>query len=515
MVDPGSYLRSAGMRRLFEALQRRAVSAPASVLLGDDAHSQSVADALLAIERTAAMLAGAATPRLASRLDNGVDALLLDLAVHRTGGVHVALPPYFSPSQFAHALQDCDATWLALPRGAAAPGRGWQALPHSLLPTLALWRRESTAASRLPPGTAVVTYTSGTTGQPKGVCLDGSALVDVAASLASAFADTDPRRHMCALPLSTLLETVGVYAALLHGAEIRLPSMASLGYSGASALAPAGLYGSFARHRPHSAILVPQLLEGLLSMIEQRGIWADPPRLVAVGGARVGAALPERAALLGLPLYEGYGLTEAGSVVSLNTPLANRPGSVGRPLPHLGVSIVDGEVCIDGHGWLGYVGEPARMPMRWGTGDLGRFDDDGYLHLSGRRRNVFVTAYGRNVSPEWVESELVAHPAISQAVVVGEARPWNLAIIVPSAATAGDDVLRAAIADANRRLPDYARVSAWLRADAPFTAGNSLATANGRLRRDAILLAHAERIAACFAGEPDPLLPSVSDEVPA
>lgn len=163
---------------------------------------------------------------------------------------------------------------------------------------------------------------------------------------------------------------------------------------------------------------------------------------------------------------------------------------------------------------LGYVGQTAAPATCWSTGDVGWLDDDGYLFLSGRRSHVFVTAFGRNLSPEWIETELTSEPAIAQAVVTGEAQPWNLALVA-AAAGASDHDVQSAIVSANARLPDYARVAAWLRADESFSPTNGLATANGRIRRVAVLQYYARHVAARQAAGPDPRLHVNSQELSA
>jgi long-subunit acyl-CoA synthetase (AMP-forming) len=188
-------------------------------------------------------------------------------------------------------------------------------------------------------------------------------------------------------------------------------------------------------------------------------------------------------------VFEGYGLSECASVVALNTEGARRIGSVGKPLAHAQVKFAeDGEILVAGATLLGYTGDAPLQPNEfWPTGDTGHLDEEGFLHLTGRKKNIFITSFGRNVSPEWVERELTLHPAIAQAAVFGEARPWNVAVIVPRGAT--PEALAAvnqAIDEANRVLPDYARVKHWMPAQTPFLPQNGQLTANGRLKRAAI-----------------------------
>ena len=112
---------------------------------------------------------------------------------------------------------------------------------------------------------------------------------------------------------------------------------------------------------------------------------------------------------------------------------------------------------------------------------------------NGRRKHVLITSYGRNVSPEWPEAELLAGPAIVQAAVFGEAQPQLCALVVP-AAGASASAVEAQVRAANARLPDYAQIGAWLPADAPFTPQNGLATSNGRARREALWSTYGKRL---------------------
>jgi pyrroloquinoline quinone (PQQ) biosynthesis protein C len=131
--------------------------------------------------------------------------------------------------------------------------------------------------------------------------------------------------------------------------------------------------------------------------------------------------------------------------------------------------------------FLGIVGEP-RAPGRLATGDLGEIDAGGRLRILGRKSNLIVTAFGRNISPEWVEQALVAQPEILQAMVRGDGEAAIEALVVPASPTAD---VAAAIDRANATLPDYARVATH-RLVPPFTPANGQLTGNGRLRRAAI-----------------------------
>ena len=188
-------------------------------------------------------------------------------------------------------------------------------------------------------------------------------------------------------------------------------------------------------------------------------------------------------------------LSEGASVQTLNLPGADRPGSAGRALPHARLRVApDGEIEIAGSLFSGYLGEAATAREWWPSGDLGSIDADGFLHLRGRKKHVLITAYGRNVSPEWVETALRAEPAIAQAVVFGEAQPALSAVLWPLQPDASDDELQTAVDDANATLPDYARVQRWVRARAPFEAGSGMSTANGRPQRTAIWQRHADAL---------------------
>jgi long-subunit acyl-CoA synthetase (AMP-forming) len=208
--------------------------------------------------------------------------------------------------------------------------------------------------------------------------------------------------------------------------------------------------------------------------------------LVAAGGARVSTALLQRAARVGLPVRQGYGLTECGSVVCLHDGTAASLGSVGRSLGAHRLKLApDGEILIDGPGHLGTVGAP-RAATTWHSGDIGRVDAAGNLWIAGRKSNLIITSFGRNISPEWIEGLLAEQPAIVQAMVHGDGAAELSALLVTREPEAG---VQAAIAAVNAQLPEYARIRHW-RLVPPFTPANGQLTGNGRLRRQEISRCH-------------------------
>ncbi|AGZ35551.1 MAG: AMP-binding protein [Pseudomonas sp.] len=428
-------------------------------------------------------LAGQPRGTFVLALENGPEALFWDLAALFGDRPCVILPTFFSHAQRRHCLEQSGAVLAVADEGFAEDLRQCGFSPREQY-----WTREATVAQPLPLGTAKITYTSGSTGAPKGVCLSADSLLRVASELEAASRAAAPGKYLAVLPLAVLLENLGLYAALLAGASVMLYPQQQLGMGGASQVDFKRLLGCIALSGAESLILVPQLLLGLVTAIERGLMRVGPLRFVAVGGARVASSLLQRAEAVGLPVFEGYGLSECASVVCLNRPGEQRLGSVGRPLPHVQVRIAeDGEVLVCGSALLGYLGEPGFDGAWWPTGDIGHFDPDGFLYLDGRKKHQFTTSFGRNVNPEWVEAELTQGGVIAQAFVHGEHLPHNLALLWPLDPSASDEAIEQAVRQANAGLPDYAQVHAWRRLPESLSVAQQTLTANGRPRREHIL----------------------------
>lgn len=439
---------------------------------------------------------------------NGRGWAIVDLALLEAGCVNIPLPHHFGAAQIAHALAGVDAVLTDTPERILDLGLGFTIRSHSPRTALALLGRSMDPdLVHLPPGTVKVTYTSGSTAEPKGVCLTRAALDAVAGSVAAVARPLGITRHTSLLPLATLLENVaGLYAAWRAGAACHLPAAAPAAIA-THALDPALLVREVSRAQPESLILVPELLR-ILVAATQSG-WRPPAgaRFYAVGGARVSPDLLAHAGDAGLPIFEGYGLSECASVVCLNTPGGARRGSVGRPLPHARVRIdASGEIHVAGALMAGYCGGPApgaaaAIRPELATGDLGDSDAEGYVYVRGRIKNLFITSYGRNLSPEWIESELTREGAIALALVCGEAQPRCVALVVPTRPGVPRALVAAAIERANARLPAYARVTRFAVLDERPSVANGLLTGNGRLRRERLLERHAALIDALHTGE--------------
>jgi long-subunit acyl-CoA synthetase (AMP-forming) len=490
---------------ILTSIAQFALKTPNKTALQGRDSSLSYVQLAISIELAAYKLNDAATSVLGIAMDNSPAWAIVDLAAMQLNLPVVPLPHFFSAEQTMHAINDANINVILSDQpiflkqlfdfhDKRIVSEKKYLIGDRLLTEFILHVDEM---RELPSGTAKITYTSGTTGKPKGVCLDAKTLNQVSLSLLEATRARPTDRHLSILPLSTLLENIaGLYVPLLAGATTMLLPSTQTGLMGSTGLNIQTLMATFSASKATTAVLTPELLLALVLAIEAGFPKPASLRFVAVGGASVSPQLLNRAIAIDLPVFEGYGLSECGSVVALNTPKNNKIGSVGKPLPHVTVKLGGyGEILVKGGNLLGYVGstDSSHQTHYLPTGDIGHFDDDGYLYISGRKKNQFITSYGRNVSPEWVERELTLSSYIAQAAVFGEAKPWNVAVIVP-AKNASQEQIDISIAVINQILPDYARVSKWIIAGAAFTPQNEQLTSNGRLRREVVWQNYQQKI---------------------
>jgi long-subunit acyl-CoA synthetase (AMP-forming) len=408
-------------------------------------------------------------------LDNSIEWVLFDLALLGTEFVCVPIPQFFTATQRDELIKAAGVEMIVTQR----LNSHTQCIPG----TSVNYYLTSQPRAQLPEGTAKITFTSGSTAAPKGVCLSSESQLNTALSLSSAVAIDKPV-HLSLLPYATLLENLaGIVSPLLSNGVVNLPKQAQLGFSGSRLVEPSKLLSMLSMYQPDTLILVPELLS-LMVLANQNG-WRVPTSLhfVAVGGAKVSQELLFRAERAGIPVYQGYGLSECCSVVTLNTPSANRTGSVGRRLSHLDSSLVEREMVVSGNIFLGYLGdETSWYPTQVKTGDLLTEDEEGFYWFDGRIKNQIISSFGRNISPEWPEAELLNHDNIQQAVILGDGMPYCVAILTVNQSMNAEQVQKL-LDSVNTRLPDYAQVKKCLVLNKPMTVSQRLYTENGRPNR--------------------------------
>jgi long-chain acyl-CoA synthetase len=298
-----------------------------------------------------------------------------------------------------------------------------------------------------PDSLATILYTSGTTGEPKGVMLthDNLATNTLATIEAFGFVEDDLRLNF--LPLSHIFaRTCDLYVWLASGTRMAIAESRETVIADCQVVKPTVLSG------------VPHFYDRVYRGLCERGLAEVPGALRgALGGAiryccGGGAALPvhlfDYFHSHGVPLLQGYGLTESSPVISLSSLKSFRRGASGRAIPGVEVRIAeDGEILTRGpHVMVGYYENPRAtaevLQDGWlYTGDLGYLDADGFLTITGRKKEIIVTLGGKNIAPVYLESLLGQDPLIMQALVVGDDRPCLAALIVPN-----PDVLAAELA---------------------------------------------------------------------
>lgn len=330
------------------------------------------------------------------------------------------------------------------------------------------------APSPAPQDPATIVYTSGTTGLPKGCVLSHANLLTVAAGTIERLElDAAAPVIFLYLPLAHVLARVSALVTLATGGtiafwsgerarlvaelaaaapthiptvprlleKVRTRALAAKGPRGGLLRRSVAVGDRVARARregraPAAADRLRHAVADRLVLSRVRAAFGPRDPVVLTGAAPIGPEVLEFFDACGITVLEGYGMTETAAATTVNTRSERRLGSVGRPLPGTDVAIgPDGEVLLRGaHVFAGYHRDPAATEATvvdgWlHSGDLGRLDADGFLHITGRKKDLIITSSGKNISPDLIESALRETPWISQAVVVGDRRPYLVALI--------------------------------------------------------------------------------------
>ncbi len=471
------------MREVYESLRRHASSDGKRLIFSDGVKRLSRQELLAS---TGALLQRLPphVNRIGILAPNGVDWAVAQTVGAAGGKTIVPLPPFFSAEQLGHIVRDAGVELILCSDTlrSTAIGCGVATQPIACDP--------SAEPVAFVEGFEQIIYTSGSTGHPKGVRLGARQLGWSAQALAEATQARETDSFLSILPLSLLLETISaILLPLLVGGRAHFASESASIFDGAQRL---DLVSVFEDSPSTCTVLAPQLLGLWVQQLMIAGRRApEGLRFVAVGGAPTPPSLIEAAWAVGIPVYEGYGLSECCSVVTLNGPGALKRGTVGRPLRGLEISIDDGEIVVEGPSVMkGYLGGP-QLSGAWRTGDLGGLDEAGYLTVFGRKDNLLVTSQGRNVSPEWIESMLLADPRVGLCMVFGHGEPHLSALIVPSAvgaewfAKAGRDGALKLVSHSCAAAPSYATPREVILATSQRLMELGLLTSNGRFRRKA------------------------------
>ena len=420
---------------------------------------------------------------------------------------------------------------------------------------------------------ATIIYTSGTTGKPKGCELTHRGFVELSknATLELPQVVAEGASTLLFLPLAHVfarfIEVLCVHGGVKVGHQpdsknvgpamssfrptflLAVPRVFEKVYNSAEQKAEAAGKGKIFRTAAYSAIAYSKALDtpsgpslaqklrhklfDVLVYKKLRAAMGGQVKYAVSGGAPLGARLGHFYRAIGLIVLEGYGLTETTAPAMIGRPDSLKIGKVGRVLPGTGIKIAeDGEIWLRGNNILrGYWRNPeataAAMEGEWfKTGDIGELDDDGFLSITGRKKELLVTAGGKNVAPAPLEDPLRADPLVGQAVVIGDKRPFIAALISLDAemlpiwlANNGADKnmtlaqaakspivlaeIQKAIDRVNRHFSRAESIRKFVVIDQELTEESGHLTPSLKIKREAVLRDFAPAIAEIYGSAPD------------
>jgi len=440
---------------------------------------------------------------------------ITDIGTIIAGGIGVGLYPTSSAEQIAYIINHSDAEFVLVdsseqlqkvlgvreqlskvrhiivldPEAAAASdvisycdfvARG-QAEHERLAPLL-----KERAEGAKPDDIAIMVYTSGTTGPPKGACLSHRYIVNSVESLRQTIPIYDTDVSFSYLPFCHVAERIsGLYNRLYAGAAAYF----------VDDLTRLGEY--MLEVKPTVFASLPRFFEKIHARIVSdgstnvRNYFGGRVRLLTSGGAPLPFEVAEFFAAAGLPILQAYGLTE-NVCVAFNRPDNYKFGTVGPPMPGCEVRIApDNEILVRSEMMFsGYYKAPEETARMFAdgwllTGDLGEIDDDGFLRIIGRKKELIVTSTGKKISPTLLENMLKEHHVVSQAMVYGEGRSYLVALIVLTG-PAERETVQAIVDNVNRRVSSTESIKRFAILDRDFEIARDEITPTGKLKRDVI-----------------------------
>jgi long-chain acyl-CoA synthetase len=431
---------------------------------------------------------------------------IADIGTIIAGGIGVGLYPTSSAEQIAYIINHSDAEFVLVDsheqlqkvisvREQLPNVRHIIALDTNYRDFIARGQKErARLASSLkeraegarPDDIAIMVYTSGTTGPPKGACLSHRYIINSVESLRQTIPIYDSDVSFSYLPFCHVAERIsGLYNRL---------------YAGASAyfvddLARLGEY--MLEVKPTVFASLPRFFEKIFARIVSDGstnvqdYFGGRVRLLTSGGAPLPLEVAEFFAAAGLPILQAYGLTE-NVCVAFNRPDHYKFGTVGPPMPGCEVRIADDkEILVRSEMMFsGYYKAPEETAKMFAdgwllTGDLGELDEDGFLKIIGRKKELIVTSTGKKVSPMLLENMLKENHLISQAMVYGEGRSYLVALITLNGPVERE-IVQEIVNKVNRRVSSTESIKRFAILDRDFEVARDEITPTGKLKRDVI-----------------------------
>jgi len=481
--------------------------------------------------------------------ENRYEWIITDLGIHLAQAIHVPVHAPLTGAQIAHQIYHSgaevvllsgpeQATKLASVANTLPPGLQFLAY-EQCSETIAgqtpdLWADRMAAAditvgqqtqqqaldTLTPDSLATILYTSGTTGEPKGVMLNHRNLVSNTLGTLETVGIRSDDLRLCFLPLSHIFaRTCDLYTWLASGTILALAQSRETVLADCKAVGATLMSG------------VPYFYDKVAQALVAQGRADEPGALREILGGSMrfcfsgGAALPDHTfefyQARGVPVTQGYGLTESSPVITISVPQTARIGAVGMPIPEVEVRIADdGEILTRGpHVMVGYWRDAQATveTVRDGwlhTGDIGKLHDDGMLQITGRKKELIVTSGGKNIAPVYIESLLTQDRLISQVLVIGNDRKFLTALIVPDRAALKQmldsdtmaldspevyELYRQRVSECLRDVAAYEQVGQFSIIDREFSVETGELTPKLSLRRPIIEKNYAASIEAMYA----------------
>ncbi|GAB3537925.1 AMP-binding protein [Noviherbaspirillum agri] len=421
---------------------------------------------------------------------------MADLAIAMAGYVSVGLYPKQSQENTRYILEHCEAKALflgpmpdadmfmaAVPKGIKTIAFPYPETPAGEMQWDDLTTRHAPFSAYQPPSPETLmtlVYTSGTTGAPKGVMITYSNVLFTARGALTMLPPEEGERYFSYMPLAHAFERVAIEMGSFYtGAEVyflehvdklaeQLPQAAPTRFFGVPLVysrIQAGVLKKVPQKKLDRMMMIP-ILRNIVRRKILSGIGLQNLRMCVVGAAPMPVPLMDWYRKLGIDIYQGYGMTEASVYPTACLPGKNRVGSVGKPLPDSGFKLSEEGEILFKHGGLmaGYYKAPDLTQAAFTadgylrTGDKGRVDEDGFLYITGRVKDLFKTAKGKYVAPAPIECAFARNTDVDQLMLVGSGLTQPIMIV-----TLTEDARRKPRADVERRLnADMEAVNATL-----------------------------------------------------